>query len=531
MALYGPSTATATVAANTNVVTIAGMDLTIVTPGMTINLGARDRKTGDAWIIASVALNGTSGGTVTTVGSIPTAYNSAAFVIDTTGYLGSDASYAANTNAALLATLLTLFGPSTNLYSGSRQLVFDKLASTAISRTGFAIAGRTWGDIAHRALTYTPSGGSQATIETLAVRAFTDGTTPIDALLFDLSNGTGDLRKGSATMASAATVDLGSAPMGKIAITGATTITSFGVGRHLERLVHIVDGGGLLKHNATSLLLPGRADIVTRAGDCFHATSDGSGNWRVRGYQRADGTPVSSRLSFRNRIRNGNFLINQRAVSGTVTLAAGAYGHDGFKAGASGCTYTFTKSGGVTTLNITAGTLLQVIEGATHLPEGGAYILSWTGTATARVYQGAASGTYAVSPVLASALSAAVNATVEFSTGTLALVQFEPGDTATPFEHRDDELVRCQRYYRAGQAVLFRANTAGAFSGGIMSVPIIGMRGGVTPTITAVNNGTGSYTGGVSFDMLGPTNLALWFSSAGAAGDFCVVNWTGSVEL
>ena len=47
MALFGPATATATVAASTNAVTITGMDLTVVTPGMTLSLGARDRKTGE----------------------------------------------------------------------------------------------------------------------------------------------------------------------------------------------------------------------------------------------------------------------------------------------------------------------------------------------------------------------------------------------------------------------------------------------------------------------------------------------------
>jgi hypothetical protein len=85
MALYGPSTATASVTANTNLVTIAGMGLTIITPGMTINFGARDRKIGDAWILGAVTPNGTNGGTVTTAGSIPTGYSNAPFVIDTTG--------------------------------------------------------------------------------------------------------------------------------------------------------------------------------------------------------------------------------------------------------------------------------------------------------------------------------------------------------------------------------------------------------------------------------------------------------------
>lgn len=293
MPLYGPSTATATVGANTNVVTIAGMDISnnVVAQGMTISFGARDRATGDAWVINSVTPNGTSGGTLTLAGSVPTAYNSAPFLIDTRGFLGTDSSYAAAVSLKLLSTLSNLLGAATNLFAGSRQLVLDKVAGTAIGRVAFAIAGRTWGDLAHRSLTYTPTGGQAASIETLAVRAFPDGATPSDALLFDLSNGTGDLRKGAATMVAGTTVDLGSAPVGKVAITGGggVNINSFGAGKHLDRLVHFVNGGATLVHNATSLDLEGGTNIVTRAGDRLHATSDGSGNWRVHRYTRAIG--------------------------------------------------------------------------------------------------------------------------------------------------------------------------------------------------------------------------------------------------
>ncbi|KQO95586.1 hypothetical protein ASF33_09925 [Methylobacterium sp. Leaf92] len=293
MPLYGPSTATATVAANTNSVAITGMDLTaIVQQGMTINFGARDRAIGDAWVINTVAPNGTNGGTLTLAGSVPGGFSNAPFLIDTRGFLGTDSSYAAAVSLKLLATLANLLGTATNLFAGSRQLVLDKVASTAIGRIAFAIAGRTWGDVAQRSLTYTPTGGQAVNVETMAVRAFPDGATPTDALLVDLTNGTGDLRAGSATMVSAATVDFSSAPVKKVAITGGATITSFGPGRHLERLGHILDGGATLTHNATSLILPGGANIVTRPGDTFHATSDGSGNWRVRDYTRASGLPL-----------------------------------------------------------------------------------------------------------------------------------------------------------------------------------------------------------------------------------------------
>ncbi|UYW32527.1 hypothetical protein [Methylorubrum extorquens] len=525
MPLYGPSTATATVAANTNVVSITGMDLNIVVQqGMTINLGARDRAVGDAWIINTVVPNGTNGGTITTAGSIPTGYNSVPFLIDTRGFNGTDSSFAAAVSLKLLATLTNLLGTATNLFAGSRQLVLDKVASTAIGRVAFAIAGRTWGDIAQRSLTYTPTGGQAVSIETLAVRAFPDGTTPTDALLFDLTTGTGDLRKGAAVMVAASTVDLSSAPMGKVLVINVATINGFGAGKNLDRLVHFVDAGSTLVHNATSLILQGGANIAVRAGDWLHAVSDVNGNWRVLAYFRADGTPLilpaaAQRASSRNRIRNGTFAVNQRAVSGTVSLAAGQYGHDGWKAGAGGCTYGFSTSGGVTSLNITAGTLVQVIEGGLYLPEGGDYVLSWAGTAQARAYQGAASGAYAATPVRVAGVAAGGNTTVEFGLGTLGLPQFEPGTVATSFEFRSDELSRCRRYFQRNMATLGQWYAATALAVPIAIEPA--MR--VAPTLSLFSGAAGAAAiGGAFVDVTG-------FASGdiGPTGGFANLN-TGS---
>ena len=163
----------------------------------------------------------------------------------------------------------------------------------------------------------------------------------------------------------------------------------------------------------------------------------------------ADRAAANAQLpSFRNRLRNGNFAINQRGVSGTVTLAAGAYGHDGWKAGSVNATYTFSASGPDTTVSISSGTLLQVVDGAKL--EGGAYTFSWSGTATCRSYQGTATGSYAASPIAITGYTAGTNATVECSTGTLTRAQFEPGTVTTAYERRDPavERVICLNYYR-----------------------------------------------------------------------------------
>ncbi|KAF2991166.1 hypothetical protein OGR47_02640 [Methylocystis sp. MJC1] len=153
---------------------------------------------------------------------------------------------------------------------------------------------------------------------------------------------------------------------------------------------------------------------------------------------------------FRNRLRNGNFSINQRAVSGTVTLAAGAYGLDGVKAGASGCTYTFAQSGIDTAITITAGSLILPIESS--MIEGGTYTLSHQGTAQARVWQGTGytgTGSYATCPQTVLGIAANTQTNVEFSIGTLLLPQFEPGAYATIFERRPPgtEESMCYRYF------------------------------------------------------------------------------------
>lgn len=93
-------------------------------------------------------------------------------------------------------------------------------------------------------------------------------------------------------LASAATTDLGAQTSDNLRITGTTTITSFGtaangVTRNLRFAAVLT-----LTHNATSLILPGGANITTAAGDTATAKSLGSGNWVVVDYQRATGLPV-----------------------------------------------------------------------------------------------------------------------------------------------------------------------------------------------------------------------------------------------
>jgi hypothetical protein len=208
---------------------------------------------------------------------------------------------------------------------------------------------------------------------------------------------------------------------------------------------------------------------------------------------------------FRNRIINGNFSVNQRSVTGTVVLTAGVYGHDRFKAGASGCTYTFSTTANVTTLTISAGSLVQVVEGLNV--QSGNHVLSWVGTATGKID----AGSFSASGVTGT-LTGGTNCTVEFSTGTLSKVQLEPGSTATTFEQRPYgvELAQSQRYYEliySLSGVAFSTTTisvGGAFKVTKRATPTMALVGS-TPYIGQPN--IGNFTG--SGSVLTATNPNL----------------------
>ena len=112
-----------------------------------------------------------------------------------------------------------------------------------------------------------------------------------------------------ASIASAATCDVGAAGSLCLLITGTTAITSLGAGVCKLRFLRFA-GALTLAHDATNLVLPGGTNIVTAAGATAIFTSDGGGRWRCRCYQRASGLPVS--------------LLNP-AITGTLAAAAASF--------------------------------------------------------------------------------------------------------------------------------------------------------------------------------------------------------------
>lgn len=126
---------------------------------------------------------------------------------------------------------------------------------------------------------------SPGTLLSRIVGGAASGLLPLDQLTLQ-----------GADVASAATTNIGAATGRNVNVTGTTTITAFDtIAAGVERVVKFT-GALTLTHNATSLILPGAANIVTAAGDEATFLSLGSGNWRCTSYMRAATAPWSGTI-------------------------------------------------------------------------------------------------------------------------------------------------------------------------------------------------------------------------------------------
>ena len=244
---------------------------------------------------------------------------------------------------------------------------------------------------------------------------------------------------------------------------------------------------------------------------------------------------------------NTNGAVNQRGVSGTVTLSAGQYGHDRMKAGASGCTYTFASAAdGDTTFTITAGSLIQAVDVGNVFTS--ALWLTWTGTALARVYQGAASSAPAlgagsavpidgttVNAILATGLALGTITLVEFGTGTLNTTrpwQLEaalPNAGPTRLGRRHGELALCQRYYQLASYLYGFVQAANQI--GLNWTPIVPMR--AIPTVTLLTTApyiesppfSAAYNG--SGSAITAAHNSSGYTQVGAGFDLAVNGFSG----
>jgi hypothetical protein len=224
-----------------------------------------------------------------------------------------------------------------------------------------------------------------------------------------------------------------------------------------------------------------------------------------------------------NRLINPAFTINQRnTVAGTIS--AGSFFRDRWKAGASGCTVSITGS----VLTIASGSVVQVVEGDMWSPTS-TYVMTWTGTATAR-FNG---GSYVASPLVISGVTAGANLTIEFSTGTLSFPMLVDGSTAVAYQARDKttEEMLCFRYFWA-PALSYYVQGYGAAAGQTMYDKIIfpvPMR--AAPSISAAwVSGENASAG--AFTALGRFGALSSITSDSGAGFRAIVNWNSfSIEL
>lgn len=190
---------------------------------------------------------------------------------------------------------------------GTPAIGFTAEGSTGLYRIGTGSVGISAGGTL--STTFTATGLTSAAI-TGTVLAFAQGTN----------------------IASASTTDIGAATGNYVNITGTTSITALGtIAAGAIRFVNFV-GILTLTYNATSLILPGAANITTAAGDTATFVSLGSGNWKCIQYQTQGNTPgggftASSVATLTNKTYDtagaGNvFKINGTAVSAVVGTGA-----------------------------------------------------------------------------------------------------------------------------------------------------------------------------------------------------------------
>lgn len=278
----------------------------------------------------------------------------------------------------------------------------------------------------------------------------------------------------------------------------------------------------------------GRAEIGLAGDDDLHlkVSADGAAWTEALRVDRASGLvrfPAGAAVPVagRNRLLNGAFAVNQRGYASGTALAAGAYGFDRWRAGSGGATLAFTPAVPDTMVAITAGSLVQVVEDRNV--EGGAYTLSWAGTAQGRIGLGAApSGAYAASPVLVAGVGPGQMVFVEFSTGTLTRAQLEPGPVATSFERRPfgAELQLCERYAQVpgGQMGKWITTTSLQVSAQLRTV----MR--AAPSAAILAGAAGAHEFGIGTRAITAVSLAAELASGAGRGSTATVTTSAATS-
>lgn len=179
MSLLTATGATASVAQGATAVTIAGLDIATVQPGMSLHFGSQTTVTAPGYIIATVTPQGVSGGTLTLQSPVPSAQTGVPFVVDTRGFAGGGASLAIASFARVMNRLTALFGAGTIYDTGSRVVSLLRGATTDLAAMVFGVGAREDFRLEARAI-----GG----VEHLCVRRYAAGTW-VDVVTIPIGGG------------------------------------------------------------------------------------------------------------------------------------------------------------------------------------------------------------------------------------------------------------------------------------------------------------------------------------------------------
>lgn len=151
----------------------------------------------------------------------------------------------------------------------------------------------------------------------------------------------------STNIASNSTTDLGSVTSHNANITGTTGISSFGSSAVVGFPIYSISFAGALTltYNATSMILPGAANIVTSAGDSAQAQYLGSGNWQIVDYTRVAAAPLQPNSGIAGGFRNLKLTATASTVATITADGATLYDSSGAPAYVSGVSLTNTNSG------------------------------------------------------------------------------------------------------------------------------------------------------------------------------------------
>ena len=144
----------------------------------------------------------------------------------------------------------------------------------------------------------------------------------------------------TAILPSSSTVAIGAAAVNNVTISGTATISAFDSAAEGAIRYVVFSGVMTLTHNATSLILPGAANIVTAINDTAILKSLGGGSWQCLFFQRGNGGGV---------VTSGVSSFNSR--SGAITLtSADITGAGGALSSTSAGVSTFNTRAGAVTL-------------------------------------------------------------------------------------------------------------------------------------------------------------------------------------